>query len=96
MWPFGRPDPPVDTPRTASLSKRVDDLELDQLELRETQEKTLAAIKRIQGRLLKRVQTAEAEIEPDATNGAPVLPQTPAELKADLRQRAAILRGIHR
>ncbi len=70
----------------------MDDLELDQLELRETQEKTLAAIKRIQGRLLKRVQTAEAELDPEATNGAPVVAQPPVSLKAELRQRAAVLR----
>ena len=92
MWPFQRSQPPVETPRTASLSKRVDDLELDQLELRETQEKTLAAIKRIQGRLLKRVQTAEAELEPGEPNGTPEAVTTPADLKAALRQRAAVLR----
>lgn len=92
MWPFQRSSSPAETPRTASLAKRIDDLELDQLELRETQEKTLAAIKRIQGRLLKRVQTAEAELEPQETNGDAVAPTTPAETKAALRQRAAVLR----
>ena len=92
MWPFPRSQPPAESPRTASLSKRVDDLELDQLELRETQEKTLAAIKRIQGRLLKRVQTAEAELDPGEGNGAPEPPATPGDPKAALRQRAAALR----
>jgi len=92
MWPFQRSAPPTETPRTASLSKRVDDLELDQLELRETQEKTLAAIKRIQGRLLKRVQTAEAELDPGEPNGTPEALQPPVSLKAELRQRAAVLR----
>jgi len=92
MWPFQRSQPPVETPRTASLSKRVDDLELDQLELRETQEKTLAAIKRIQGRLLKRVQAAEAELEPGDANGTPEIPQPAGDLKAALRKRVALLR----
>ena len=92
MWPFQRPQPPAETPRTASLSKRVDDLELDQLELRETQEKTLAAIKRIQGRLLKRVQTAEAELGPGEATDVPAAPAPPVDLKADLRQRVRALR----
>lgn len=94
MWPFQRSSSPAETPRTASLAKRIDDLELDQLELRETQEKTLAAIKRIQGRLLKRVQTAEAELEPGEPNGAPEAIATPADPKAALRQRAAMLRNF--
>ena len=92
MWPFQRSSPPAETPRTASLVKRIDDLELDQLELRETQEKTLAAIKRIQGRLLKRVQTAEGQLEPDESNPVPEVVQPPADLKTALRQRVAVLR----
>ena len=92
MWPFQRSQPPGEPPRTASLSKRIDDLELDQLELRETQEKTLAAIKRIQGRLLKRVQSAEAELDPGDANAAPEAAAPPVDLKTSLRQRVALLR----
>jgi hypothetical protein len=92
MWPFQRSSPPAETPRTASLAKRIDDLELDQLELRETQEKTLAAIKRIQGRLLKRVQTAEDQLEVGEPNGTPEAPATLDDPKAALRRSAALLR----
>jgi len=93
MWPFSRRAAPVDSPRTASLSKRVDDLELEQLELRETQEKTLTAIKKIQGRLIRRVQLAEdAEVPPEEANGVAPPVTRPADPKAALRQRAAMLR----
>lgn len=92
MWPFQRSSPPAETPRTASLAKRIDDLELDNLELRETQEKTLAAIKRIQGRLLKRVQLAEGQLEPEEPNAAPEALPPPGDLKTALRQRVAVLR----
>jgi len=93
MWPFSRHTAPKDSPRTASLAKRVDDLELEGLELRETQEKTLTAIKKIQGRLIRRVQLAEdAEASPPETNGEEAVPQYPVDPKAVLRQRAAMLR----
>jgi len=75
----------------------MDDLELEQLELRDSQEKTLSAIKRIQGRLMKRVQTEEADAA--AQDGAPPLEGAPQvargglDFKAALRQRAAQLRA---
>lgn len=94
MWPFSRPPAPPDTPRTASLAKRVDDLELDQLELREIQEKILTAIKKIQGRLIRRVQLAEdAEVATEEpTGGEPPIPIV-TDPKAVMRQAAARLRA---
>ncbi len=97
MWPFSRSVAPAETlPDKRSPTKRLDDLELELLELRETQEKTMAAIKRIQGRLLKRVQVAEGEMaaedQPEAPNGVPEVPRV--DRKAALRQRANQLRAM--
>ena len=94
MWPFSPSKAPADSPRTASLAKRVDDLELEGMELRESLEKTLTAVKKIQGRLIRRVQLAEdAEAPPaDATDGAEPL-ALPINPKAALRQAAARLRA---
>jgi len=97
MWPFA-PAAPAEAPKPRH-SKRLDDIELEQLELRDTQEKILVAIRKIQGRLLKRVQEAEA-----GENGAPGSPEPnapaapvalhPRNSKAELRTRAARMRGL--
>ena len=75
----------------------MDDLELELLELRDSQEKTLGAIKRIQGRLMKRVQVEEAEAAeaaPGEPNGVPPVPTlTPRPGKAALFARANQLRA---
>jgi len=78
----------------------MDDLEVEQLELRDSQEKTLAVIRRIQGRMLKRQQAEEpeatAEDAPGATTGQQIGVGGRIDLKAQLRQRAAQLRSGHR
>jgi len=99
MWPFTRRSDPEETAPTLSLAKRMDDLELEQLELRDSQEKTLAVIKRIQGRMLKRVQAEEAatpEEGAEAPNGQPVQLGGRVDLKSSLRQRVAQLRSARR
>jgi len=97
MWLPWRKRTPEEPADTRSLTKRVDDLELGQLEARDSQEKTLAAIKRIQGRLMKRVQVEEAEAAsqeaPPALEGAPQVARGGLDFKAALRQRAAQLRA---
>jgi len=102
MWPF-RSKPGTDaqeTPPVASYAHRLDTVELDLIEIRDTQEKVLVAIKKVQGRLLKRVQVAEAALAdgevPDSSSEAvqPDLPLGPRS-KADLRHRANALRGIN-
>lgn len=84
MWPFrSRVAPEEPPPDKRSPNKRMDDLELELLELRDSQEKTLGAIKRIQGRLMKRVQVEEAEtaaeVEPGQPNGIPPVPSIPSK-----------------
>jgi len=89
MWPFrSKVSPEEPPPDKRSPNKRMDDLELELLELRDSQEKTLGAIKRIQGRLMKRVQVEEAEEASQEAagepNGVPQVPQhaTKAQLYA--------------
>ena len=98
MWPFRSRVTPVEVrPDTRSPNKRMYDLELELLELRDSQEKTLGAIKRIQGRLMKRVQVEEAEAAeaaPGEPNGTPPIPTpTSGHSKAQLFARANQLRA---
>lgn len=103
MWPFRRrapeetPETPQEARKRLSIDKRLEEVELELVEVRDTQEKILAAIKKVQGRLLKRVQVAEAaladgESDPTAQDDA-AAPASPADYKAQLRQRAWALRG---
>jgi len=100
MWPFSRRQPLEETRAdTRTPYKRLDDLELELIELRDSQEKTLAAIKRIQGRLMKRVAVAEGEEAsqeaPGAPNGIPqAITTNPGNSKAALFARANQLRAM--
>ena len=96
MWPFKTKRDPTDALVKPSVPKRMDDIELELLELRDTQEKTLAAVKKIQGRLMARVKVEEAaEVtaqDPlEATNAMHLVPG--GDLKAELRHRANQLRA---
>ena len=99
MWPFRRKQPP-DTPQTApepSYAHRVASLELEMVEIRDELEKVLAAIKKVQGRLLRRAQLAEEQLE-KATDPEQLALETqppPTDRKAALRARAWELRGGH-
>ena len=95
MWnPFRTQTP--DSPQKLRIGRRMDDLELEMMEQRETSEKVLQAVKRIQGRLLKRVQQADAdaaaEDTPEATNPEQLALMPTGDPKAMMRQQAALLR----
>lgn len=102
MWPFPRREPTQKHPE--SLTKRLSELELELIEVREIQEKTMAAIKRVQGKMARRVQLGEepsgaepaAEDGPPDANGHMALPVGGVDLKAQLRHRAAQMRGMSR
>ena len=93
MWPFSsktapQPDPP-------SLLARQESQELELIEIRESQEKIFAAIKRMQGRML-----ARSKVEEPAQDGAgETIPPgslpgvAPLDFKAQLRHRANQLRA---
>jgi len=78
----------------------MDDLEVEQMELRDSQEKTLVVIRRIQGRMLKRQQAQEELPTPEdaaqATTGQQIGVGGRIDLKSQLRARAAQLRSGHR
>ncbi len=99
FWPFNRPPP---TLRLRQLRRDIDALSLELIDLRETVESVLAAVKRIQGKTYRRKRAeieAVSEEPPEAektpvnpANGAPQTLQY-ADPKKELRIRAAQLRG---
>jgi len=97
MWPFKARAEPETLP---SVDKRLADLELGLIEVRDSQEKTLAAIKRVQGRLMARIKVEDPgeapEVAPSEPNGQPPAPPPYQDPKIALRARAAALRGTHR
>ena len=105
FWPFNRPSPNQQIKRNRQA---IDALELELVELRELNEKIMAAVKRIQGKTYrrKRADMEEAvQLEPPPEGGEPTLqPVTPDggpqlqplptfDRKAELRRRGHILRG---
>lgn len=99
MWPFPKRTP--DTPRVepvtlAALHHRMAEFELEQIEARDQLEKVLAAVKRLQGKLLRRVQLAEeASGSPVTDDETPTPVLTKGDHKAQLRHRAnALRRGV--
>jgi len=106
IWPFNRPPPAL---RVRQLRREVDQVNIDLVEVREDIEKILAAVKRIQGKTYRRkradmevLQPEEAApdggepaaVTPSPVDGVPPQLQTvPFNPKAELRRRAAQLRG---
>lgn len=104
IWPFNRPSPNLQIRRNRQA---IDGLELELVELRELLEKIMAAVKRIQGKTYRR-KRAEMELDPppaeDGIHPTPTVPVgavpapqppygQPIDFKAELRRRAASLRG---
>ena len=105
FWPFNRPPPPL---RIRQLRRDVDELNAELVDVRETMESIFAAVKRIQGKTYRRKRAdmeKAVQLEPEAADGAegsaPILapgPELhtvafPTDPKAELRKRAAQLRG---
>ena len=77
FWPFTRPPPGL---RIRNLRRDVDELTVELIEVRETMEKTFAAVKRIQGKTYrrKRADMEAVQLEAAAPDGGEPAAETPS------------------